>query len=120
MNKLNPSDIDNISVLKDAGTAAIYGSRSANGVILVTTKGGRKGQKPVVRLGGQLGVQDPKILFSPVAGYQNATLKNLSMTNVGQGPSFSTSEIQDLYNRRSEESWNFDEITKMHSNKLTI
>lgn len=37
-NRLNPNDIDNISILKDAGTAAIYGSRSANGVVLVTTK----------------------------------------------------------------------------------
>lgn len=36
--KINPNDIDNISVLKDAGAAAIYGSRSGNGVILVTTK----------------------------------------------------------------------------------
>lgn len=38
LNNLNPNDIDNVSVLKDAGSAAIYGSRSANGVILVTTK----------------------------------------------------------------------------------
>ena len=112
LNKLNPNDIDNISVLKDAGTAAIYGSRSANGVILVTTKSGKKGQKPTVRLGGQLGVQDPKILFSPVAGYQNATLKNLSLTNVGKAAEFSTSEIQELYDRRSEEYWNYDEIMK--------
>lgn len=41
-NKLNPNDIENISVLKDAGTAAIYGSRSANGVIVVTTKSGKR------------------------------------------------------------------------------
>ena len=38
--KLNPNDIENISILKDAGTAAIYGSRSSNGVVLVTTKKG--------------------------------------------------------------------------------
>lgn len=38
LNNINPSDIENVSVLKDAGSAAIYGSRSANGVILVTTK----------------------------------------------------------------------------------
>ncbi|TWR27276.1 SusC/RagA family TonB-linked outer membrane protein [Mucilaginibacter achroorhodeus] len=41
---LNPNDIENISVLKDASSAAIYGSRGANGVILITTKKGRKGQ----------------------------------------------------------------------------
>ncbi|MFC0183849.1 TonB-dependent receptor plug domain-containing protein [Pseudarcicella hirudinis] len=41
---LNPSDIENISVLKDASASAIYGSRGANGVILITTKRGKKGQ----------------------------------------------------------------------------
>ncbi|MBK0378407.1 SusC/RagA family TonB-linked outer membrane protein [Mucilaginibacter segetis] len=41
---LNPADIENISILKDASSEAIYGSRGANGVILITTKKGRKGQ----------------------------------------------------------------------------
>lgn len=41
-NKLNPMDIENISILKDAGTAAIYGSRSSNGVVVVTTKKGKR------------------------------------------------------------------------------
>lgn len=41
---LNPADIENISVLKDASASAIYGSRGANGVILITTRKGRKGQ----------------------------------------------------------------------------
>ena len=60
MNLLNPNDIESVSVLKDAGTAAIYGSRSANGVILITTKQGRTDMKPVVTftasVGGQHGV----------------------------------------------------------------
>ncbi len=43
---LNTDDIENISILKDAASAAIYGSRAANGVILVTTKKGRKGEAP--------------------------------------------------------------------------
>jgi TonB-dependent SusC/RagA subfamily outer membrane receptor len=42
INLLNPQDIESVSVLKDAGSAAIYGSRAANGVILVTTKKGKK------------------------------------------------------------------------------
>jgi len=45
---LSPSDIESIDVLKDAASAAIYGSRAANGVILVTTKKGNKNQKPVI------------------------------------------------------------------------
>lgn len=110
LNKLSPGDIDNISVLKDAGTAAIYGSRSANGVILVTTKSGKKNQRPTVRLGMQLGTQDPTILYRPVEGYQNAILKNLSLTNVGQSAMYSPAEVRDLYDHRSEEYWNFDKI----------
>jgi len=46
LNFLNPSDIENITVLKDASSAAIYGSRGANGVILITTKKGKKGEAP--------------------------------------------------------------------------
>jgi TonB-linked SusC/RagA family outer membrane protein len=45
LNFLNPSDIENISVLKDASAAAIYGARGANGVVLITTRRGRAGQK---------------------------------------------------------------------------
>lgn len=45
---LAPSDIESIDVLKDAASAAIYGSRAANGVILVTTKSGKKGKRPSV------------------------------------------------------------------------
>lgn len=51
-NMLNPNDIESIEVLKDASSTAIYGSRGANGVILVTTKGGRKDGKVVVNYEG--------------------------------------------------------------------
>ena len=44
MTSINPNDIESITVLKDAAAAAVYGSRAANGVILVTTKGGREGK----------------------------------------------------------------------------
>src|SRR5690606_39380257 len=45
LNDVNPSDVANVSVLKDASSAAIYGSRAANGVILVTTKRGSRDSK---------------------------------------------------------------------------
>ena len=47
INALNPNDIESIEILKDASATAIYGSQGANGVILITTKQGKKG-KPVV------------------------------------------------------------------------
>ena len=52
---LNSNDIENIVVMKDASSTAIYGSRAANGVIYITTKKGQMGEKPVVSLRGQYG-----------------------------------------------------------------
>lgn len=110
--KLNPNDIENISILKDAGTAAIYGSRSSNGVVLVTTKKGKKNQRATVRLSGMMGWQNPDILFSPVKGYQNATLRNLAATNAGEAPLYTPDQIRDLAAHQNEESWFFDQIVR--------
>jgi TonB-linked SusC/RagA family outer membrane protein len=96
LNKLNPEDIENISVLKDAGSAAIYGSRSANGVILVTTKKGMKNQAPVVRFNAMVGIERPNVLYSPVKGYENAILKNQALINGGSAPIYTPEEIRDL------------------------
>src|SRR5690606_13991480 len=56
LNQINPADIESIEILKDASTAAIYGSRGANGVILVTTKKGKVG-KPVISMEAYYGSQ---------------------------------------------------------------
>ncbi|MDR2921380.1 MAG: TonB-dependent receptor [Tannerella sp.] len=53
---LNPSDIESLQILKDASSTAIYGSRGANGVVIITTKKGKSG-KPVVRMNAFVGVQ---------------------------------------------------------------
>ena len=55
---LAPSDIESIDVLKDAASAAIYGSRGANGVVLVTTRKGKQGSKPQISYNGYYGVQN--------------------------------------------------------------
>lgn len=110
LDKLNPMDIDNISILKDAGTAAIYGSRSANGVILVTTKKGKKNERTTVRVNSMMGWEKPHFLFSPVAGYQNATLKNLALTNSGMNPIFTPEQIRNLAAHQSEEDWFYYQI----------
>ncbi|MCD8237338.1 MAG: TonB-dependent receptor plug domain-containing protein [Prevotellaceae bacterium] len=57
-NALNPSDIASISVLKDAASTAIYGSRAANGVIVLTSKKGKMGEKPTVKISAQYGVSN--------------------------------------------------------------
>ncbi len=56
LNTISPNDIDNISVLKDASSAAIYGSRANNGVVLITTKSGQKGDAKI-NYNGQYGFQ---------------------------------------------------------------
>jgi TonB-linked SusC/RagA family outer membrane protein len=96
LNKLNPADIENISILKDAGSAAIYGSRSSNGVILVTTKKGSKSGRPVVRFNTMVGVQEPDVLYKPVKSYENALLKNQALINGGSSPVYSPAQIRDL------------------------
>ena len=53
--RLNPTDIQDVTVLKDASETAIYGSRAANGVVLITTKKGRKNAEPVINVGVQYG-----------------------------------------------------------------
>ncbi|HSC55529.1 MAG TPA: TonB-dependent receptor [Phnomibacter sp.] len=60
-NNVSPNDIENVTVLKDAASAAIYGSRAANGVILVTTKKGSKG-KPTLSYSMNVGVYKPTAL----------------------------------------------------------
>jgi len=112
MNNLNPNDIENISILKDAGSAAIYGSRSSNGVILITTKQGSKTGKPVVKFSGLVGYEDPQILFHPVKGYENALLTNTAYMNSGNDPMFTPAQIRDLYDHQNEEYWYFDQITQ--------
>lgn len=69
INSLNPSDIESIDVLKDAASAAIYGSRAANGVILVTTKGGQKG-RITVSYDAFYGVQNVAKMAEPLNAKQ--------------------------------------------------
>ena len=55
MSSINPNDIENITVLKDAASTSIYGSRAANGVILITTKRGKYNQPTNITISHQVG-----------------------------------------------------------------
>ena len=87
---LNPTDIESIEVLKDAASAAIYGTKGANGVILVTTKNGEFGKKVSVSYDMNIGWQNPwkqkAVLTAP--WYQ--TILNEARLNDGSAPYFST------------------------------
>ncbi|MGN6181642.1 MAG: TonB-dependent receptor, partial [Mucilaginibacter sp.] len=93
INTLNPNDIASVSVLKDAGSAAIYGSRSANGVILVTTKSGKMNQKPTISYSGNYGTQVPDILVHKVNAADNAYYKNEALVNSGLPPAYTPDQI---------------------------
>lgn len=84
MARLNPNDIESISVLKDA-SAAIYGVRAANGVVLITTKKGKKGTLEL-NYNGTYGLQRPSRLPKPVGIFDYMTLVNEQrMHNVNGG-----------------------------------
>ncbi|MCD0488977.1 TonB-dependent receptor [Pedobacter sp. MC2016-14] len=72
---IDPSDIESISILKDAGTAAVYGARAANGVILITTRRGDRG-KPSLNYTFNGSWQKPTRLAELVDSYEYATLLN--------------------------------------------
>ncbi len=91
---LNPNDIESISVLKDAASAAIYGSRAANGVILVTTKKGRRNQKPTVSYTGYYGFQQPYSLPKMVSSPEYMQMLNEAQRNVGLPETFTEADIQ--------------------------
>lgn len=63
---LNPADIASIDVLKDASSAAIYGSQASNGVVLITTKGGSTSEKPIIEYSGSYSVQTPSNELKPM------------------------------------------------------
>jgi len=77
---LNPTDIEAISVLKDASAIAVYGARAANGVILVTTRKGRAGRSDIT-FSSTLIDQTPTFMYKKVNSYEYATLKNEAYTN---------------------------------------
>lgn len=73
MNSIDPNDIESISVLKDAASAAIYGSKAANGVILITTKRGKSG-KPTIAYSGSFGWQKATSMIDRVSSADAAIL----------------------------------------------
>jgi TonB-linked SusC/RagA family outer membrane protein len=74
MPRMDPNDIESVSILKDAA-AAIYGVRAANGVVLITTKSGEKG-KAKIEYSGYYGIQTPAEILQPINAYDRAILYN--------------------------------------------
>jgi len=83
---INPNDIESMSVLKDAAAVAIYGSRGANGVILINTKKGGKDKKTEINLDTFTGFSDPTYLFPMMNTEQFTGFVNAYRAARGQAP----------------------------------
>lgn len=82
LSTINPQDIESFNVLKDASATAIYGSRGSNGVIIITTKKGHKGQKPEISYSGSVSVSQKKKTYDMMNGDQyRAYVKSLFNEN---------------------------------------
>lgn len=94
LNNVDPADIESISILKDAASASIYGSRAANGVIVVTTKRAES-KRITVSYGGFVGWQRPTDMPELVSGLDHMLLLNEANQNMGQSPTFQESYIEE-------------------------
>ncbi len=125
LTNLAPDMIENITVLKDAASSAIYGARAANGVILVTTKKGEKG-KPVVSYRGNISIQSPTAL----PDFVDNSAEYMQMFNTAYNRSFPgetyypQSEIEKYQNGTYP--WNFNSVdywfkdATVHNHNLSI
>lgn len=96
---LNPNDIESLEILKDASASAIYGSRAANGVIMVTTaKGKGVGDKLTNQLSfdSYVGFQNPVKVYEMMNASEFMDYKNLANTNAGLSPYFSDQDKKDV------------------------
>lgn len=92
INYLNPVDIESVEILKDAASAAIYGARAANGVILVTTKNGSKG-KATINYDVSYGWQNPWKKREVLNAKEYMVIMNESQINDGNLPRYSSEQV---------------------------
>jgi len=126
LNAIDPNSIESISVLKDAAAAAIYGSRAANGVILITTKRGSKGVN--VAYSGYLAQQKPTDLPEKVSALDHMKLWDVAQANAGLPAAF-TDLIQEYETLGADNFARFDTDWKdlvlvnnglMHNHNVTV
>jgi len=90
---LNPADIESIDILKDAASAAIYGSQAANGVVLVTTRKGKRDVHAQITFDAFYGIQNAARRMDMLNSQEYATIMNEAAVNAGKLPYFTNEEI---------------------------
>jgi TonB-linked SusC/RagA family outer membrane protein len=117
INSVNPNDVASVSILKDAASSAIYGSRASNGVILITTKTGKDSKgKVTFNYNNLLGVKTPsqaENLVSSTVDYM--TLVNMMRANSGMTEKFSQQYIEEWRNGSKTDPINYPNTNWMHA-----
>ncbi len=107
---LTADQIEDVTVLKDGASAAIYGSRAANGVVLVTTKRGKAGS-PVLSYTGLYGFQNPTKIPKTLNAYEHASAINLQLNYINADPNDARYYTPDELDYFKTHSWNWmDEL----------
>lgn len=115
ISSLNPSDIERMEILKDASACAIYGSRGSNGVILITTKGGVKGET-IVTLDAYVGVKNSYKALNMMNSEQYYNFINEAYKNDDSFQSSMKEQFTNQYNKGYNTNW-WDEVTRTAFNQ---
>ena len=91
--QIDPNEVENITILKDASSTAVFGVRGANGVIIVTTKRGKEG-KAKINASFSYGIQTPTRMPEFVNSYDYATFLNEAYANDGKDPKFTPEAVE--------------------------
>jgi TonB-linked SusC/RagA family outer membrane protein len=116
---LNPSDIESVDILKDAASAAIYGARAANGVILITTKQGQSGQMRV-SYDGYYGIQNTPKKLDMLNGQQYCMIINEAAKNSGDDSVFTQADINAIGEGTNWMDYLFNENAPMQNHVVSI
>ena len=117
MNALNPQDIENISVLKDASASSIYGSRAAGGVVLITTKSGKKG-KATINYNNSFRFDSPLNMAEMMDSYTWAKYMNEASVNSGAGIWFTDDKLEQIKKAQSDP--NMQKMFKNGNNRWEV
>lgn len=123
ISNLNPTDIASVEILKDAASAAVYGARAANGVILITTKSGVQG-KTKINYDFSYGLQNPWKKKSVLNAEQYMIIRNEMRANGGESPLYTSDQITAARNGQSTSTdWQdevFNDNAPVSSHQLSI
>lgn len=130
LNDVNPNEIENVSVLKDAASTAVYGSRAANGVILITTKKGNRNEAFTVNYNTYFGIEQPTYLpdieWNPITYME---FKNQALINEGKAIEYPVASIEEYRNGMATDPYTYPQSNyfdmvlrdgKMSEHNLTV